>query len=85
MYKTSLPTITWGMVERYFNKEDELEIYYEGGDAILAKSPSGSGKRGKLVVRIGHKFQSRTKPLSPALLKKIERTFGISRKDFLKK
>lgn len=81
MSKTS---VKWGEVCRYFNQHPDYEIYYQGGDAIILKKPSGEGQRGKTVVRIGHKFLNRTKELTHAHLNKIKRTFGISPEDILR-
>ncbi|MFA5422517.1 MAG: hypothetical protein WC374_01495 [Phycisphaerae bacterium] len=74
----SLPAIQWATVHRYFNrKKDAFEIYHQGGDVIILR------KSDKKPVRIGHKFLGHTETLRPGHLKKIERTFGITREDIL--
>lgn len=78
----SLPAVKWGDVQRYFNSNSDYTIYYQGGDAIIAKKASGEGQ-GRRTVRIGHRFLNHTKELRPAHLKKIERAFGITFKDIL--
>jgi len=76
--------VKWKDVERFFSRTSDYEIRYQGGDAIILKRSQGIGGRGKLAVRIGHNFLNRTKELTPAHLRKIERTFGVTREDILK-
>lgn len=82
----SLPAVKWGDVKRYFNSKPEYQICMQGGDAIIAKKPSSGGVGSGKTVLIGHNYcLKHTQELSPAYLKKIERTFGVTREDILNK
>jgi hypothetical protein len=80
----SLPAVKWGDVKRYFNSKPEYQIHFQGGDAIITKKSDAGGIGSGKIVLIGHNYcQKHTKELSPAYLKKIERTYGITREDIL--
>ena len=79
----SPPAVVMSDVTRYFDRTPGYIIEHEGGDMFIKKLPNGSSTRGKKVVRIGHQFLGHTKTISPGIIKKIERTFGVTRQDLL--
>lgn len=82
----SQPAVKVSNIKRYFSRDPNYVIDYEGGDMFIKQLPtsSGGGDRGKKIVRIGHKFASHLGAEMPrGLIKKIERTFGITRRDLL--
>lgn len=79
----SQPAVEMSDIKRYFNSNPNYIIEHEGGDTFLKKLPTNSGKRGKKIVRIGHKFSSHTAVIPPSLLNKIKRDFGVTRQDIL--
>ncbi len=79
----SPPAVKRSHIERYFKRNPNYIIEHEGGDMFIKKLPTNSSKRGKKIVRIGHKFSSHTAIIPPGLISKIERTFGVTRQDIL--
>lgn len=73
----SLPAVKWGDVARYFRSNSGYSMHNQGGDVIIVSKSTHRS------VRIGHNFLNHTKDLRHAHLRKIERTFGITRKDIL--
>jgi hypothetical protein len=80
----SQPAVKMADVIRHFRRAPGYILEYIGDDLIIKKLPTGTGQRGKPIVRIGHRFASHLgSNVPPGILKKIKRTFGISREDIL--
>jgi len=80
----SQPAVKASDIKRYFNRTPNYTIEYEGGDLFIKQLPLKTGERGKKIVRIGHRFASHLSAEIPSgIIKKIERTFGITRQDLL--
>jgi hypothetical protein len=82
----SQPAVKVSDIKRYFNRNPNYLIEYEGGDMFIKQLPTSAttGNRGKRIVRIGHQFANYLGAEMPrGLIKKIERDFGVTRQDLL--